>query len=289
MEKFPEAIGSTKNTALHLLLEHNPSLALVDKMINLSNSLSSCATSSSTPSSSLSQRKMNKKKAKRQILEVTDEQDQLPLHVAVEHQASDDVILRILNGYTKAAQRTRESHDQSLPLHCALLFGCSKKVLTNIINAYPQALSFQNSDGNTPLHILFHQEYNIERWTVKKETCCEDENEKLSEESMCSLLLERYVENVPNSLTDLLNKTNGKGHTVVQAAKDCKKKFSVPDSLIQMLEKGQRGVLLSSPPRRGSLKSNGADISNAHNDYDASTNESSSDDSSSDDSSVDLI
>ena len=58
MHEYPEAIGATKNSALHLVLEHNPSLGLVTEMIELFTKVNSTSFSKTSSGS-------RKKKKKR--------------------------------------------------------------------------------------------------------------------------------------------------------------------------------------------------------------------------------
>jgi len=220
MQKNPAAIDTNKSTALHVLLEYNPSLALVEKMIDIHFSNNNTNVS---------------------LLEMRDEQNQLPLHVAVERVVSTDVVLKILQSYPVAATCTR-AHDGALPLHCAVLFGCSGNVLARIIIAFPDALLHTENSENTPLHILFHMEKNTDRWNIGDKSDNSDGNTTLSETAICQLLLEYIPE---EKMISTLKKKNISGHTVVEAATECAKVFAVPDDLIKLLVKAESGMLMT--------------------------------------------
>jgi len=287
MRKNPAAIDASKNTALHLVLEHNPSLELVKEMIELHQS------SKTSVTSRVGKNKKTKRKKKVSLLEMRDEQNQLPLHIAVENVVATDVVLKLLRSYPEAATCPRENHDRSLPLHCAVSFGCSGKVLTQIIRAYPDALLKKENSGNTPLHMLFHMDTNINRWNIGNKSDDSDGDALLSETAICQLLLEYIPE---ATMISTLKMSNNSGYTVVEAANECAtecraltthdKVFTVPDDLIKLLVKAENGKFTSQiqPPQRTR-----ADISlNVRHPYDLSTDEGSNDsdsDSSSDDSS----
>lgn len=78
MKVHPGAIDFGKNTALHLVLEYNPSLKLVKRMIEYH-------TNKIDADAAVGKKKKKRRKKKKILLEMKDEQDQLPLHVATEH------------------------------------------------------------------------------------------------------------------------------------------------------------------------------------------------------------
>jgi len=277
MKKNPAAIDANKNTALHLVLEHNPSLELVQGMIELHQS------SKTSVTSRVRKKKKTERNKKVSLLEMRDEQNQLPLHVAVEQVAATDVVLKILRSYPEAAKCTRENHDGSLPLHCAVSFGCSGNVLTQIIRAFPDALLQKENSGNTPLHMLFHMETNISRWNMGNKSDDSNGDAPLSETAICRLLLEYIPE---AKMISTLKTSNNSGFTVVEAANECAKVFTVPDDLIKLLVKAENGKLTSQIQRPQRTR---ADIDlNARDPFDQSTDEGSNDsesDTSSDDSS----
>lgn len=275
MKKNPAAIEGSSNTALHLVLEHNPSLKLVQSMID-------CQASSISKTLASTKRSKKKRKKKKRLLEIKDEQTQVPLHVAVEHVASDDVVLKILETYPEATRIAREKHDGSLPLHCAVSFGCSGKVLTRIITAFPDGLSHTENSGNTPLHLLFHMETNTKRWNITHKSDDLDGDELLSEMAICQLLLE-FIPVARMSL--ILKMQNHSGHSVVQAAQQCSEIFAVPRDLIELLREAERGNVKS---QKQPANSNEVDIRLTVDDpFDLSTDEGSNDPES-DLSSVDL-
>jgi len=273
MKKNPAAIDAGKNTALHLVLEHDPSLELVQSIIEFHQNNKSSATSSSTVAK---QKKKKKKKKKRKeihcLLEMRDIQGQLPLHVAVEHVASDDVVLKILRAYPEATKFARE-YDGALPLHCAVSFGCSGEVLTQIIKAHPYALSCpDNNNGDTPLHSLFNMETNAKRWNIAEKSDDFYGDKPLSETAICQLLFEHIPEEIIGRSLKMLN--SGK-RTVVQAANECAKVFKVPAGLIKLLKEAESGKLTS---RKQPARSKGIDTNlTAHDPFDLSTDEGSND------------
>jgi len=282
MKENPAAIDCTsENTALHLVLEHNPSLKLVQRMIELHQTSKTSSTSSRSMRAATNKKKKTRNK-KKCLLKMKDVQGQLPLHVAVEHVASADVVLKIIQSYPEATRCRRQEHDKSLPLHCAVSFGCSGSVLTQIIRAFPDALSQKEQSGNTPLHLLFHMETNMKRWNIQGKSDDFDGHETLSEKAICQLLLQSIPETTRRSLLKIKNKS---GHTISQAANECAMLFEVPDGLLELLNEAETGRLTS----RKSAQSARVDIGlTTQNPFELSTDEGSHDsesDVSSDDSS----
>lgn len=276
MKENAAAIDAGKNTALHLVLEHDPSLKLVESIIEYHQ-----ISKSATQSSKVAKKKKKKKTRKegRCLFEMKDIQGQLPLHVAVEHVASDDVVLKILRAYPEATKFVRE-YDGALPLHCALLFGCSGKVLTQIINANPHAFGHPENNGDIPLHSLFNMETNTKRWNIANKSDDFNGDEPLSETAICQLLFEHMPEDIIGISLTMKNKYK---YTVVQAAKECAKVFQVPAALIKLLKEAESGRFTS---RKQSAHSRSSDVNlTAHDPFDLSTDEGSDDpesDSSSD-------
>ena len=76
-----------------------------------------------------------------------DEEGKLPLHVALDSYASDDVVtLTLLEKFPEAA-RTRDS-DGNLPLHYC---GNHLEITKELINIYPESITALNDVGNMSL------------------------------------------------------------------------------------------------------------------------------------------
>jgi hypothetical protein len=73
-----------------------------------------------------------------------------PLHVAIELNASDEVILAVLRGCVGSAAIFENSQ---LPLHVAIENRCSLEVITQLVLAYPEACSMSRENCDSALHI----------------------------------------------------------------------------------------------------------------------------------------
>lgn len=193
---------------------------------------------------------------------------------------------------TGAAKCSRELHNGKLPLHCAVSFGCSGRVLKAIIQAHPLAQTHKECVGNTPLHEIFDMETNTERWNEPGKSNDPDGDERLSEETICEVLLDYIPE---EKMVSWMMIQNNNGLTVVEAAKQCKEVFDVPNSLIKTLEKAASGKFTA---RKQSSRKRVVDTNLAvSNPFDMSTDEGSSssesdlssDDTSDSDDTVELI
>jgi hypothetical protein len=203
MKAYPQAINSVSSegcTPLHSLLEHKPSFTLVKEMVELS--VDSAGEHQGTKSA----------------VEVRDCERQLPLHVAIQRFASTKIILFLLHCFPRAV---RESMNIGyLPLHFAALWGCTKKVLEGLLREYPSAMERKsykkNGGGNTPLHLVFHTEENVERWLQTDE---DSEDTRKPSNIVSGALLARLM--VSYYHTYLLSpvSSESKKHTKPQAAK----------------------------------------------------------------------
>lgn len=77
--------------------------------------------------------------------------DVLPLHMACEKRAPDEVILEILRCYPEAAKW--KGRGGNLPLHVATHRNLSRDVIESIIREYPEALDEVNKANFTPRSI----------------------------------------------------------------------------------------------------------------------------------------
>ena len=249
MMYYPEAIkyGESNTTILHKLLEHQPSVHLVRSMVECHRLLitDEVSESQNTP-----------------LLLTKDENDQIPFHVAVEFQASDDVIGYLLSEYPNAARCSREGHDGCLPLHIAIISECTGVTLSALVRTYPEALTIPNVEymsneikegGETPLHLIFNRDIFDEkkmknvRWNTKKMRTNLINSSLLSAEGTCKYLLSYHVRSTKrtqkaNKIKELVNIPNAKGHTVLQSALECAKVFPVPESILILLRRATEGT-----------------------------------------------
>lgn len=243
MKTYPEAIGveggnDKSCTALHLILENKPSKDLVETMVDYYEKTA-----------------IDKDDGVKSIFHSKDIDGQLPLHVAVENQASDDVVRFIHRGYPGATKRARISHDGCFVLHSAVLFGQSEDCLTLIMESFPDALTSENNKRQTPLQMLFASE-NISRWHVKKNSRDSLGRERLTEKGICELLLRIYTKYHGNRalrIKKLLETQDCWGKTILDNAKECKESHPVPDDLISFLQEAGAGEI-STLPWQTSLK-----------------------------------
>jgi ankyrin repeat protein len=75
----------------------------------------------------------------------------LPLHHAVQHQVSPEVVQYLIRACPLSVQTKRNGG--ILPLHWAALWGAPTEVLESLADAYPQALMEKSDDGYLPLHL----------------------------------------------------------------------------------------------------------------------------------------
>jgi len=257
MRYYPEGIknGESDTTALHMLLEHQPSIHLVQSMVECHRSLKT--------TDMLSESRSKPKRSKVTPLLLTkDENDSLPFHVAVEYQASDDVIGYLLSEYPNAVRDSR-NHDGCLPLHIAIIFECTGVTLSALVRAYPEALKIPTLDEGegTPLHLIFNldklddkkkndiydKKKNNVRWSSNEIRANEINSNLLSGEATCKYLLAYHVKSTKLSrkakdIKKLVNIRNAKGQTVLQSALECAKVFPVPESLLNLLQSAAKGA-----------------------------------------------
>ena len=92
----------------------------------------------------------------------------LPLHMAVERRAPDDVIISLLEANKKAAMLPGKSG--SLPLHSAAQQCLSPNVIVALIKAYPEGLDVLNNSQYTPRD--FHQRNDFSLEALMRPTAC---------------------------------------------------------------------------------------------------------------------
>jgi len=74
----------------------------------------------------------------------------LPLHLACQSQAKEDVVRPLVEAYPKATEARNKSNNT--PLHDAAKYKASSEVVQLLLNTYMDAVYIQNQYGNLPLH-----------------------------------------------------------------------------------------------------------------------------------------
>ena len=256
MKSYPEAIdrdvdslkSTIKTTALHLILEHQPTLSLVKGMVGINEKLRGSATSSTS-------KRTAKRVKQNSLLETADKQGQMPLHVALEYNASEDIIKYLISLKPSAAKHAR-NHDGYLPLHIATKSECIGNVLNVLIEAFPAALTKKTKQLNqTPLHLMFNFEFDnfSYDWDMENEKSNIINSDVLSGKATCELLLDAHVDRMVSdeqkskTIKKLFGLKDSDGRTILESAVNCGKIFPVPDSLIQLFERAERGQYISEP------------------------------------------
>jgi hypothetical protein len=125
---------------LHLLLQHRPSLDLVEFIVDKSYSADHASKDKGFIINS-------------SILEYCDEEKQFPIHTAIQYYAPCDVIKYLIHRFPSGV--CKMMFKGFLPLHCAARWGCSEGVMTSLLESFPEAVVKKNSDGFTPLELIF--------------------------------------------------------------------------------------------------------------------------------------
>ena len=69
----------------------------------------------------------------------------------------------VLKAVTAEMARLRDEEDDQLPLHAALEATYPSEVLKAILEAYPNAAREKNDDNELPLHTALHLHHTVER------------------------------------------------------------------------------------------------------------------------------
>jgi hypothetical protein len=139
-------------SVLHILLEHRPSLSLVKFIVD---ELEFADHASKDEGDIIHG----------SLLEYCDEESQLPIHTAIQYYAPFDVIKYLIQKFPDGVRKPMDK--QFFPLHCAARWGCSEAVMTSLLDSFPEAVVEKNSDGLTPLELLFsHEEIWIPNFDV---------------------------------------------------------------------------------------------------------------------------
>ena len=145
--RYPEAVleaarDDKQSTIFHIVLENKPSLELITKMVEAWAKCSNMSVDDSWTT----------------ILSQRDTHTYLPLHVAIENHAPDNVILEIIRKNLHAViDKSKEG--SVTPLHCVATSLCTLPVLTELLRYGTGAVSTETKweDGKcTPLHFLFN-------------------------------------------------------------------------------------------------------------------------------------
>jgi hypothetical protein len=232
---YPEAIlqdaVSQEGNAFHVILQHKPPLKLIDYMVQVWAKQS---------------REDDDNSCWKRILSSRGPDGMLPLHVAVQNRAPNDVILKMIEKYP--ASVTAEITKNKLPtLHVAAFNGCSLEVLTALLKEAPGKIEYKAGDEKeTPLHLLFHVDTK-ERWRQEKAGM-------LPRHDMARYLIKthanHYLKNlIPKSRAPAVNpmdrakrlvmniKSNSK-YTVLEMAKELRERLSpaCPEGLRDLIE-----------------------------------------------------
>jgi len=146
IDKYPTAtivLFDLNQSALHIMLEHRPNLELTKYFVETSKSARHSAED-------------HDKVIHGSLLKHGNEDEQLPIHTAIEYYAPCDVIQYLIEEFPGGLREKMYNGD--LPLHCAVRFGCTSDVLDLLLcekNGFPAAVAAENNDGFTPLQLLF--------------------------------------------------------------------------------------------------------------------------------------
>ena len=145
IENYPTAtivLYAMNKSALHIMLEHRPNLALTEYFVE---------TSKTARHSVEDQDRV----IHGSLLKHGNEDEQLPIHTAIEYYAPCNVIQYLMNEFPGGLKEKMYNGD--LPLHCAARFGCTTDVLDSLLcekNGFPAAIAAVNNEGFTPLELL---------------------------------------------------------------------------------------------------------------------------------------
>ncbi|KAG7371981.1 ankyrin repeat domain protein [Nitzschia inconspicua] len=138
----PAQKSPSGNLPLHEALKHNPPLPVVNLLLEMYEG----------------------------ALRTTGAHGYLPLHVACNcRHIGVDVVTRLVVGYA-GALRTREPTRDCLPLHLAVQTGASEEVLMELLTNYPEASFVQDNSGKIPLDYAQESVHHHNRSIVALET-----------------------------------------------------------------------------------------------------------------------
>lgn len=157
-----------KSTPLHLLCEHEPPIKLIRMIFRREDKSNNIATSK-------------------------DNEGRLPLHVALDYEANEDVILFLMNKFSRGARHkqsvNKDNEDaNNLPIHIAVSRGCSKRVLCSLLKENPESVAVRGEYNDTPLHLMFNEykfKYTQYEGQAIKEANCDAE-------TMMRLMIQYY-------------------------------------------------------------------------------------------------
>jgi hypothetical protein len=205
-------LGEANETVLHSVLEDQPSLDIVQFLVDRVQQLP--------------------KKQKKVLYRKKDGQRQLPLHVAIEYHCDDEVISYLLDKYPGAVLEGRIG--KLLPLHVAILVGCTSHVLDLLLDDKGrEALWTPDEDGNIPLHLWFSQEYEEENASRLAHNDQPRHYTILSDEQVFEKIIAKL------SLTGvkkLLSVVNAENRTIIEAAKRVQHRERFPKRLLCRME-----------------------------------------------------
>jgi hypothetical protein len=238
LDLYPKAILTTPGIdpeighPICIILQHKPSLKLIDKMVAV------WADQSGT----------DEDECWRRILSKVDFNKMLPLHVALQDQYPTDLILKMVEKYPKSI--TEEIELNGLPpLHVAAFNGCSLEVLKALLKHASGMIGSKRGDsGDTPLHLLFRLDQK-DRWVKNEEGMMPPHKmarHLIKTHAFHLKNMNRKVKGVNNRPANraeaLVTKTKNKArYTVCECADELKKELeklcpSCPDELLTLLD-----------------------------------------------------
>jgi hypothetical protein len=146
IDKYPTATivsYDLNQSALHIMLEHRPNLELTKCFFETSKAARHSAED-------------HDKVIHGSLLKHGNEDEQLPIHTAIEYYAPCNVIQYLIDEFPGGLREKMYNGDY--PLHCAVRFGCSSDVLDSLLSekiGFPAAVAAVNNEGSTPLQLLF--------------------------------------------------------------------------------------------------------------------------------------
>jgi len=95
-----------------------------------------------------------------EAVQAKDKQGSLPLHYALRHNVSHEVLECLLRHYAASSQVA--DHNGSTPLHLACRHGYPTNVISLLLDAFPAAATLQDQRGCTPLHVASRHGASVE-------------------------------------------------------------------------------------------------------------------------------
>ena len=206
MEAYPPGILAQEDegeTPLHLLLEWTKNKALVKRMVDLANQV----------------------RSNKNILQIKDKEEQLPLHIAVDHESSTDVISYLLSQY-RDGLKEQTIHGATC-LHLAV-FHKRLELIKSFSRLHPVALMTKvdekyANNGGTPLHFLFKEHPQLPR----------DQHERI-----LRYMIQPFSESHPQLIPRVIDKMDSKNKSVIEIAKTNRVHKAIC-KLLQDLKKGK--------------------------------------------------